>query len=77
LSSTGDELRAVRGLVGGQHERQWAALAVGGEVDLPDLPALELPRRAAFTGVFADAACPLGISLGVLPALFFRAAPLT
>ena len=39
LLQDGDELRAVRCLACGQDERQRAALAVGGEMDLAGLPA--------------------------------------
>jgi hypothetical protein len=38
LVEYGDELRAVCGLARGQDERQRAARAVGGEVDLAGLP---------------------------------------
>ena len=80
LAQHGDEPGAVRGLACGQDDRQRAAPAVGGEVDLAGLPA---PGAAEQGGLQPESAptpdassfFPLGVVFGVLPVLFFRAAP--
>lgn len=80
LSQHGDELWAVRGLARGQDERQRAALAVGGEVNLAGLPAPgaseegDLQAEGAPTPD-ASPLLPFGTGLGVLPVLFLEAAP--
>jgi hypothetical protein len=75
LPQHGDELRAVRGLACGQYERQRAARAVGGEVDLAGLPA---PGASQEGGIQAESASapgassllPLGVCFGFLPVSF-------
>lgn len=44
----GDELRAVGGLSGGRDERERAAIAVGGDVDLAGLAAARAPEQGRF-----------------------------
>ena len=80
LPQHGDELWAVRGLACGQHERQWAALAVGGQVNLAGLPAPGASQEGGPQPEFsptpdASSLLPLGIDLGVLSVLFFETAP--
>ena len=80
LLQGGDELRAVRCLACGQDERQRAALAVGGEVDLAGLPASGTSEEDGLQPEFpptpdASSFFQRGITFGLLPVLLFEAAP--
>jgi len=80
LPQHGDELWAVCGLPRGQDERQRATLPVCREVDLAGLPAPGTSEEGGLQPQFApppeaSPLVPLGIGLGVLPILFFEAAP--
>lgn len=75
-----DELRAVGCLPSGQDERQRAALAVGGEVDLAGLPAPRASEEGGLQPEFllapdAPPLFPLGIHFCVQSVLSFRVAP--
>lgn len=80
LVQYGDELRAVRGLPGGQDERQRPAPAVGSEMDLAGQPATGPAEQSLFqtepvSPADASALFPLrGVSV-VLPVVFRLAAP--
>lgn len=80
LPQGGDELRAVRCLACGQDERQRAALAVGGEVDLAGLPASGSSEEGGLQREFrptpdASSFFQRGITFGLLPVVHFEAAP--
>jgi hypothetical protein len=80
LPQHGDELWAVGNLACGQHERQRAALAVGGQVNLAGLPAPGASQEGGLQPEFspapdASSLLPLGIDLDLLSVLFFETAP--
>lgn len=81
LPQHGDELRAVRGLARSQDERQRAARAAGGKMDLAGLPAPGASEESGLQPQIsptpdASPLLSLGISFCVPPVLFFEAAPL-
>ncbi len=80
LSQDVDELRAVRSPAHGQDERQRAALAVGGEVDLAGLPASGALEEGGLqpelsSAPDASSVFPRDIGLGFLPGLFSGSVP--
>lgn len=73
-------MRGVGCLADGQDERQRAALAIGGEVDLADLPAPRTPQESGLQSEFpaapdASSLLPFGLSFGVPSDLSFQVAP--